>query len=333
MPAMVMPTCASLFLVVSGGLLRQSPFLMTHDSATGYIGAQDVLKDSAMTQTIGLTDQLGCGARALDMRLFQAAYSPLSIGSMRRRTIKYHHGKLPAWTSDQTLDTTLQGLVDWAGNHPSELVMVIASHTYHSDSVGALAGDGDMTHDLTLMQDIRTNFQKFGVRWEFDCGKINGWSLEDAKTAARMNNGGAVIVLDGSNCYDDMYDSTINSPSKVKAYVDQHMAQGRTMSKMFSIQSFAQQSGVKVPLDADLNHDVLQWIGQGVFDGVNLLEVNTVCAYGPDIAVKLGASVSASDLNTCRQACETGCKKYGGLPGCGFRTSLVFTNQMNLSLV
>lgn len=306
----------------NAALLRQSPFLMTHDSGTGYIGVGDVLKDVAMCQTIGLVDQLNCGARALDMRMFQASYRKLSIGSQRRRTIKYHHGKVPAWKSDQTLDSTLQGLVDWAGSHPSELILLMASHTYHSDSVGALAGDGDMTHDETLMGEVRSFFDKFGVPWEFNCNKANGWSLDEAKAAAKMANGGMMIVLDGSNCYDDMYDSSIDSKSEVKGYVDAHMARGRTLSRMFSIQSLVQQSGIKVPLNADLNHDILDWIGQGVYGGVNLLEVNTVCAYGPDMAVQLGSTVSSADLNTCKIACEYGCKKYGGLPNCGFRSSL-----------
>jgi len=309
-------------LSMDAALLRQSPLLMTHDSATGYIGVDDLRKSVAMTQTISLVDQLNCGARALDMRLFQSSYRPLEIGSMRRRSIQYHHGKFPAWTSDQSLDTTLPGLVDWARRHPTELVLFLTANTYHSNSVGALAGDGDMTHDPTLMKEVRTKFEWFGVRWEFDCDKINGWELEDAMAAAKMDNGGMMIVLDEMNCIDSMWDSSINSRSQVQDYVRQHMVQGRASSKMFTVQSLIQQSGVSVPLDADLNHDVLKWIGQGLYDGVNLLEVNTVCAYGPDIASKLGAAVSDADLKICRAACEYGCEKYGGLPGCGFRSLL-----------
>lgn len=307
-------------LVVEATLFRQSPFLMSHDSATGYIGVKDVRKPIAMCQTVGLVDQLNCGARALDMRLFQAAHSTLGIGSTRRRTIKYHHGKVPAWTSDQSLDSTLQGLVDWAGSHPSELVVLLTSHAYHTDSVGALAGDGNMIHDSTLMKDVRANFEKFGVRWEFDCSKISSWTLDEAKAAAQMDNGGMMIVLDEENCMDSMYDSSIDSRAKVHDYVVQHMAQGLHSTSHFTIQSLIQQSGVKVPLNADLNHDVLQWVGEGLYSGVNMLEVNTICAYGTDIASQLGATVSDADVTTCRAACAYGCHKYGGLPGCGFRS-------------
>lgn len=321
---------AAFFSSVNAGLLRESPFLMSHDSATGYIGVDDLRKDAAMCQTVSLLDQLYCGVRAFDLRMFQAAYSPLGIGSTRRRTIRFHHGKDPAWTSQQSVDGVLQDLVNWAGAHPSELVLIMASHTYHTDSVGALAGDGNMVHDTTLMSEVHAKFQDFNVPWEFDCNKINSWSLDEAKAAATMANGGKMIVLDGSNCYDDMYVSSIDTEDAVKGYVDTHMAEGRTLTRMFSVQSFVQESGITVPLHADLNQDILNWIGEGVYDGVNLLEINTACAYGADISVKLGATVSSADLNTCKAACSAGCQKYNGLPGCSFKTHLTMFENVTV---
>jgi len=315
-----------------GVLLRETGMLMTHDSATGYIGVRDIMKDFAMTQTVSLVDQLNCGARALDLRLAQTAFNPLEIFGTRRRKISYHHGKMPAWVSDQTLDSTLGGLVKWAKAHPDELVLLLTSHTYHSNSVGELSGDGHMTHDGKLMRDIKRVFvEHFGIRWQFDCNALNTWTYEEAKEAALMAGGGRMLVVN-EDCMHSMYDSSVKKQSLVEPYVKRVMAEGRKGSKMFTVQSLIQQD-FHVPLNADLNKDVVSWVDNGIYTGVNLLEVNTVCAYGPDISLKLGATVSLSDLNTCRAACQRGCDKYHGLPHCQFLTELALPTNSSASLL
>jgi len=317
-----------------GVLLRETGMLMTHDSATGYIGVRDIMKDFAMTQTVSLVDQLNCGARALDLRLAQTAFNPLEIFGTRRRKISYHHGKMPAWVSDQTLDSTLGGLVKWAKAHPDELVLLLTSHTYHSNSVGELSGDGHMTHDGKLMRDIKRVFvEHFGIRWAFDCNALNTWTYEEAKEAALMDGGGRMLVVDG-DCVRSMYDPTVKKQSLVEPYVKYAMSVKGTQPRMFTVQSLIQQSGsLHVPLSADLNRDVLSWVENGIYKGVNLLEVNTVCAYGPDISLKLGATVSPSDLNTCRAACQRGCYKYSRLPHCQFLTELALPSNSSASLL
>lgn len=85
---------------------------------------------------------------------------------------------------------------------------------------------------------------------------------------------------------------------------------------MFQIQSFRQQGSLDVPLDVPLNAEIFVWTKAGDYAGVNFLEVNTVCADGPDIAKALGASVSSADLAKCQAACVAGCQKYSSLPQC-----------------
>jgi len=56
--------------VDDGTPLAMVPMIMTHDAASGYLGAGLVNKWTK-TQTAGLAQQLACGARAFDARPLQ----------------------------------------------------------------------------------------------------------------------------------------------------------------------------------------------------------------------------------------------------------------------
>merc|ERR1712232_670145 len=90
-------TLAGVLGAAAEPLLRNSPFLMTHDSGTGYIGEHDVIhRPFFETQGVGLLSQITCGARALDIRVLLD----------HDGSIRYHHGRGVAWVSDQTLDSS-----------------------------------------------------------------------------------------------------------------------------------------------------------------------------------------------------------------------------------
>jgi hypothetical protein len=61
-------------------LLTRVPMIMTHDAGSGYLG-KGLVNRWTQTQSVGLGEQLGCGARAIDAR-------PMRQGN---KTI-WHHG-------------------------------------------------------------------------------------------------------------------------------------------------------------------------------------------------------------------------------------------------
>jgi len=204
---------------------------------------------------------------------------------------------------------------------------------YKKNWLGILTGDGHITHDTSLMNEVKDGFAQYGVKFEHDCNLINSWTQREVKQAALLSNGGRMIALD-EDCMDDMYVSSVDERSKVLDYVKDHVQQGVNSTRMFTVQSFIQQNGhMKVPLSADLNKDILSWIDQGVYTGVNLVEVNNVCAYGPDISSKLGATVSSADRTACNAACRGGCAKYSDLPICKSLSMSYHSRRDNASIL
>lgn len=295
-------TVSTVALVSAEPLLRNSPFLFTHDAATGYIGELDVEKPFAETQGVDLLGQLTCGARALDIRVLID----------HDGSIKYHHGKGVAWVSDQTLDSTLPSLASWGQDNPSELVLLMLSHCYTRKLIDLKWEDVSCTDSR-----IVDGFTKSGIRFSQDCSAVNAWTLAEAQTNAKMDNGGKMIVILGEGaCLQANYDSSVKSRDLVAPYVTKTMAAGTASSQMFAVQAFVQQS-FEVPLSdsAALNPEILSWAKDGAtLKGVNLLEVNLICATGISISRAFGATVSDSDQKTCISDCSGWCKKYGCSP-------------------
>lgn len=275
-----------------------------------------MLRKSVLTQTVSLVDQLNCGARALDLRLVN-----------EHGRVHFHHGEkqflgVPLyWTSrDQTLSGELPSLVQWSKEHPEELALLLVSHCVHYGSDDKITGNGDCTTADGIGDVSLSNiFKEHGIYFESDCNKLNSMTLETAKDLAKLpgSQGMLMAITAGSTCVTDNYDPKINLKSAVGPYVQQKMAEAH--EKMFQVQAFIQQKGIHVPLDASLNDDVLAWVQGGMLTGVNLLEINSVCARGTDISAALGASVTVADFNTCTRACKNGCSKYDKLPQCGRR--------------
>lgn len=286
----------------SGILLSEVPFLFTHDSATGYIGSHDIEKGFFQTQGVELTTQLTCGARALDIRVLLD----------HDGAIRYHHGELLAWVSDQTLDNTLPGLVQWSQDHPTELVLLMLSHCYTRKFIG-LKWEHVSCTDSRLMG----AFTKQGIKAATDCSTINAWTAAEATQHATMERGGKMLVIPGEDyCLSANFDEGVNKRELVKPYVERTMQASRSGHHLFSVQAFVQQR-LTVPLadSAVLNPDIVQWLTHGdILRGVNLLEINLVCASGVLISKALGAVVSESDQNTCISHCQNWCKKHGCSP-------------------
>merc|ERR1712008_370752 len=172
-------------------------------------------------------------------------------------------------------------------------------------------------------------FTKQGIKVATDCNVVNAWTLAEATQYSTMEHGGKMLVVPSEGyCMSANYDTTVNKRELVKPYVERTMQASRSGHHLFSVQAFVQQIPPhEVPLadSAVLNPDVVQWLKNGdLLKGVNLLEINLICASGAMISKALGAVVSESDQQTCIQHCQDVCKKYGCSPGRAAAVSEVF---------
>jgi len=301
-----------------GGLFRTSPFLMTHDSATGYIGDGDLLyRDSARTQSVNLREQLDCGARVLGLRVL--------VNGNDFQDIRFHHtssiagGYHVGWVSeDQRLSNTLPGLVEWSRAHPEELVILAVSECYTKRSRTLIPPFSKFDWHQIDCADARLMraFTDLGVKAETSCHKLTKWTLLEARQAARMDGGGRMLVIPGegkADCVASNFDPQVRASDQVRPYVERTMKAAMSQETLFQVQALQQQAGLVVPLNAELNRDVESWLQDvpSVFKGVNFLEINGICAHGVAISRLLGANVSREDGDMCKAHCMRACRRMG----------------------
>lgn len=284
-------------------LLREFPFIMTHDSATGFIRKFDPRWRVGQSQTINLVEQVTCGARALDIRLV--------IKDGKENQFFFHHGEgIFSWVSDLTGET-LQGewpkLAAWARAHPEELLLLVISHCSVRHGFGNW-GRSKCSEGLWPKE-----FQSLGLPFEANCETLSSMTYKEALQRSRLQEGGHVMALDGA-CVMENWDSSITSAEGVKSYVEKTMdlMRSRGYKTLFQVQSFVQQK-LLVPMDSHLNGEILTWItNSSLYDGVNLLEINLICSHGASMAHALGQiSISSEDFQRCRTDCHLACQRHG----------------------
>ncbi|CAE7276544.1 ppt2-b [Symbiodinium natans] len=309
--------------VDGSALFRQSPFLMTHDSATGYAGGGLNAPNMIRTQGVDFVGQLACGARAFDMRTMKKGDT--------FEDVSFHHGSFSGgrmtygWISDQTVRETIPQIINWCQQHPNELVVILLSHCYETPK--ATTGIETMkpaTEISCTSDEMLQVFTELGVPVESDCSTLDSMTLDEAKSHATMDTGGRLLLIPGEGyCVESNYDPGVTGQSQLADYSDRTMAAMREGSKPFQAQEFLQQSmetdGTfgNVPLSADLNAQVLAWIiSTNMFQGVNFLEMNLICAYGNSISQTLGAQVTMADQQQCAAACSVkSCPDEGACGG------------------
>mmetsp|Transcript_88693 Transcript_88693/g.253471 ORF Transcript_88693/g.253471 Transcript_88693/m.253471 type:complete len:276 (+) Transcript_88693:90-917(+) len=173
--------------------LNEYGFLMTHDSATGYLNSRrrlsevegtateqvgGVVNDWAITQSTGFGGQLGCGARAFDVRPYQK-----DDGS-----IIMHHGDVKV---DHSFTEAIQEVIDWANSNTDELVLLYLSHF-----------DGASTCET----EVKAAMATLGVHVAA-CSELSGLTVDGAMTLGALSGGGRVLATDG--CVAENYDSSI----------------------------------------------------------------------------------------------------------------------------
>ncbi|CAK9105596.1 unnamed protein product [Durusdinium trenchii] len=286
-------------------LLRQTPFLMTHDSATGLIGMLDGRNLFAQAQTIGLSEQLTCGARALDLRLVRSEDSS---------EIYFHHSSESLhWVSDQSLQGEWPKMMAWAKERPEELVVLVMSHCQMAPGTWGWRSYFQRWTGLECSNPFYTaEFQKLGIPWQADCERVSAMTHAEAKQMSRLKSGGHILAVDGA-CIASNWDSSVNEGARVRPYVERTMSKMRNSAKMpFMVQSFIQQR-LTVPMSTPLNQQVLSEITTSdLYAGVNFLEINLICAYGTSMAIALGyTTISSQDFQSCRSSCRLACKRHG----------------------
>lgn len=293
------PKSSTLQRTAQPSLLREFPFIMTHDSATGFIRKFDPRWRVGQAQTINLVEQVTCGARALDIRLV--------IKDGKEEEFFFHHGEgIFSWVSGETLQGEWPKLAAWARSHPDELLLLVISHCSVRHGFGNW-GSSKCSEGLWPKE-----FQALGLPFEANCESLSSMTRKEALQRSRLQDGGHIMALDGA-CVMENWDSSITSAKGVKSYVEKTMdlMRSRGYKTLFQVQSFVQQK-LFVPMDSKLNGEILTWIANSsLYDGVNLLEINLICSHGASMAVALGHSISSEDFQSCRTDCHLACQRHG----------------------
>lgn len=276
-------------------LLTQYPMILSHDSASGEISEERdfIVAKWSKTQSVGLVEQLNCGARAFD-------YRP----SMKKDgKIFAHHGGV---TIHVPMEESLRQVISWANIHSEDLVIFYLSHF-----------DGDGCE--TAVEDL---LKKNAVYYVKDCSLLQSLTYASAKKEAsrvgsKLGRKGAVMAL--FDCTEENYDSKINcygkdfvcydswpknSSSIPFSHLSSHLQAVTSVSdpgqsyghQMWMAQAHWQSTAESVSLgtlhESSLVLDVQrsqinQWLTNQVsgkaFKHLNFLEVDEVCDNGTNL--------------------------------------------------
>eukprot|EP01060_Flectonema_neradi_P002046 TRINITY_DN11238_c0_g2_i1.p1 TRINITY_DN11238_c0_g2~~TRINITY_DN11238_c0_g2_i1.p1 ORF type:complete len:302 (+),score=58.33 TRINITY_DN11238_c0_g2_i1:58-963(+) len=283
------------------GLLKETPMLMAHDAATGYLNTTIVTKavyDWTITQVGRFPEQLDCGVRAFDLR-----------PAVKNNKVIMHHGGVDV---DYPLETALSEVIAWAGQHPGELVIPIIHHC---------SGDNCTAASAAVVSKLSIPVG--------NCSSLEHRTYEETVTEAKMANGGSVMAFFG--CSASNYDSKItcyppyeqpNTETTDKASYERgcygresdvtaafgafYRYMNKTAEAGFPANSFSQlqsiwqedsetveygdlygSSLIKDEVRSDLNNKVLQKLRDGWWPNISFFEVNNACHHGNEIAAFL----------------------------------------------
>jgi hypothetical protein len=280
-------------------LLREKQFLLAHDSATGYVG-NDLDRNEIKAQEKNFAGQLNCGARALDLRLgFQKSGGPL----------KFHHG--PVYMQDQTVSNTMPSVIQWADEHPTELVLLLLSHCFTGkDSTGC---DGAFSKPFTDL----------GIHVITNSSQLAEMTMSEAEELAMLSSGGMLLALFADSAY---VDSTFGDTGKVVtygpigfgqpkqphwnwdalwSYTDTVLSRNASYGKPWMTQGIWQENANVIASylalgysilgqtsDSGINGKLADKVDAGYFANGNFLLVNRVNDQGQRISRAFGANVT-----------------------------------------
>lgn len=161
-------------------LLRNYPLLMTHDAATGELveDRDHIVADWAKTQSVGLGEQLKCGARSFD-------YRPTLEDD---GTLYAHHGGV---TIRKPMQESVSDILTWNVQNPDEFVLLYISHMDSDNCTAAVE---------SLLTSMKVPYTK-------DCAALNTWTYAHALEVSSLSFGGHLLAI--FDCVDEQYDESI----------------------------------------------------------------------------------------------------------------------------
>ena len=320
-------------------LLRRTPFLMTHEAGTSLMRRGDRNYDAARrSQSIGIADQLSCGARALDLRLVATVGSSFTQARLWSGDLKPDDEPDPAncthcWVSNasQTLESVVRELKGWCKAHPDELVLVVTSHCRSRDNNDTL--DDWHKADCTLDSgDLWVPaFEELGVNTISSCPRAaqDDPTFEEAKKQARANGhtDSCVLVVPGEGeCVMANYDSDVTTIPDVKEYVEDtmsHFCPDGVYQGLWQTQALCQGESVATCPQDELNGNISAWLADGEFwhrcagaagYPVNVLGAKDICSLGAGFASALYSNASARVTPNDKAVCEAKCGQRRQVP-------------------
>lgn len=287
-------------------LLTRTPMLLAHDAASGYLGGGGgVIRWWTQTQSVGLADQLTCGARAFDARPMLS----------RSGKLVWHHGPIEI---NYSFARSLVDLMQWLRSHPTELVLL---------SIWDCVGDG-------CMEAVGKQLSVHNISTVVDCSELRSLTYSGARARAELPGGGSLLAItaaqwapDGAACSVGNYDPTMACTGRIdgddddssyygcwlsdatRAYpvgrmleqLDNVTRRGLSDGHFTQAQGLWQESEASIAIGAlrnssllldqrrsGLNEILAREVASGRWRGaVNFLEVNDVCDHGAELAKAL----------------------------------------------
>lgn len=235
--------------------LSEASFLMSHDSATGYLKRTSGLLTNGATnlysknQIGDVYKQLDDGARALDVR----------PKLLTNGTVVLHHGLLPIAV---TLERLVSDARRWAIDNPDELVLILHHNFAYSSSKTTNDdddGDDDNVNDGynaddddyytvpsadTTVAALSKVYANLGVAY-VECGDLYGLNIGEAKELAQLSPVYTSSDDDGGNGDDDGNSETetqTQAPTQAPPVgfllaMDQHGVYGGSCAKQNYVES------------------------------------------------------------------------------------------------
>jgi len=280
--------------------LNQFPFILTHDSATGYLGS-DPVDWWAKTQTVGFGGQAACGARAFDVR-------PLAHAD---GTVTMHHADVSVGVA---LSTAVAELIPFANANPNELLLLYVSHC---------AGTLDcQARTLDVLN-------RTGVPTCADGGALAGATYGSAKAMGRLAGGGAMLAIFGF--VEENYDASItcyNGPAPAGHCYGGQAGQDAAFQPLWS---YLRAHGAPAPaatgelrmLQAHWQYDAAS-IAQGVLFASSILDDESRASVNSQLADAVtcspcpgpdgkGVFTAFANLIEVDNVCDSGGKLYNAL--------------------
>lgn len=164
-------------------MLNEYPLIMSHDAATGYMARDHIVAKWAMTQSVGLVEQLNCGSRGFDYRPY-----------LHEGILFAHHGgvKIAKPMKDSVLD-----VMSWCHENPQEFVL------FYANSCDGDEGCQQATIDL---------LRSLGVYTITDCHEFQALTYDQAMMKASLEGGGSLLGV--YDCILEEYDPEVNCYGK-----------------------------------------------------------------------------------------------------------------------